>query len=189
VAGFVGDDPDDLAGVGALHQKAGVEEQFLAAGDESVEGGVIDDVNLDRRRIEAGRLEHWRRKNPDGIFDLGVADELEFPRRRRLGKRGREQDAKHKRENAVLNKSIIPSIALKGSGRNRWRQIAALGGFSWSGAARPRISPSRASSASSKASWAASRRTNRGPRPSGATCCRPAAPPPTPRPPSISRSP
>ena len=82
VAGFVGDDADQLAGVLDLHQQPGIEEQLLATGDEGVYLRVLDDVDLDRRRIEAGDLEHWRGELPNGIFDLRVTYERTFLRRR-----------------------------------------------------------------------------------------------------------
>ena len=60
VTGFVGDNADDLLGALGLRQQAGIDKQPLSAGDEGIKGVVIDQVNLDRRRIKVGGEENWR---------------------------------------------------------------------------------------------------------------------------------
>ena len=76
MAGFVRHDADDLVGPVGAHQRAGVHEQILAAGDEGVERRIVDDIDMHRLGIEAGDDEDWRRISADGVLDLGVADDV-----------------------------------------------------------------------------------------------------------------
>ena len=85
VADLVREHADDLAGVLGGGQHAARQEKIGAAGDEGVDVGVVDDVQPDRVFAEARSLQQWRGIGPDGIFDLGVADQRHAlrPRRRR----------------------------------------------------------------------------------------------------------
>jgi hypothetical protein len=51
---FVGNHPDDLTGVLAFQDQAGIDEQPLAAGDEGVQGPVVDQMDMNVVRVEAG---------------------------------------------------------------------------------------------------------------------------------------
>ena len=53
VAGLVRQDTDQLIGPFRAQQQAGVDEDALAAGDESVERAVLNDEDLDRARGRA----------------------------------------------------------------------------------------------------------------------------------------
>jgi len=74
MADFVREDADDFAGRIRLHQKAGMDENSLATGDECVEIVVVDDMYAHGSRIEACGFEEWRHIDPDGIFDLSIAN-------------------------------------------------------------------------------------------------------------------
>ena len=64
MAGFMGHDPDDLVRAGRTQDRACVHEQILSAGDEGIERRVVDDVDANRLRIEAGCLEDRGGKSP-----------------------------------------------------------------------------------------------------------------------------
>ena len=95
MAGLVGDDADELIGRLAAQDRAAVHEQVLAAGDEGVEGRVVDDVDMNRGRIEAGRGEDWRRVGADDIFDLGIAQDADV-----LGPGATRQDHARRQQHA-----------------------------------------------------------------------------------------
>ena len=59
-------------------QAFGRGDLVAAAGDEGVDDVLVDDVDLDAVGIETGGLEQWRGVEPDGIFDLGVADQRQL---------------------------------------------------------------------------------------------------------------
>ena len=84
VTGLVREHADHLVWRLRLHEQAGIDEDALAAGDERVDAGIVDQIDLDRPWIEAGGLEDRLRVEPHQAFDFGVADE---PWRRLLGKR------------------------------------------------------------------------------------------------------
>ena len=78
VTRFMSDHADDLSGAGRLSDQARVDEQPLSAGDEGVEGVVLDQMNLDRGNIEFCGAENWRRELANGIFNLRIADQGDF---------------------------------------------------------------------------------------------------------------
>ena len=96
VAELVGDHRADLVDRVELGQEAGMDEDVLAAGDEGVGVAVLDDVDADARRVEAGGAEERPGGALQRVLDLGVADQRQ--RRGRPGgeqqgqKRGREAD-------------------------------------------------------------------------------------------------
>ena len=78
VAAFVGDDADQLLGVVALHQQAGMDKEILAARDEGVDRILFDQDDVDRFGFDAGRLEDWPSVTSDDMLNFGVADEVQF---------------------------------------------------------------------------------------------------------------
>ena len=91
VAGLVRHYADQLIGRLGAHDQAGVDEDALAARHEGIERVVLDDHDLDRAGVEAGRLPDRRHEGPDGILDLGVADQIEALAALRLGGAQRRQ--------------------------------------------------------------------------------------------------
>ncbi len=71
---LVRDHPRQLVGVLGAHQEAGVDEQVHAAGDEGVEGIVLDDVDVDRIAAQSRRLEDRVGQLVQVVLDLGVPD-------------------------------------------------------------------------------------------------------------------
>ena len=98
MAGLVGQDADDHAGVLGLQQQAGIDENMPPARDESVELLVVDDMDANIGAGDADRPENRCAVGADGAFDLGIPDQRQAPRRgggrkRRAGNEG-QQDCK-----------------------------------------------------------------------------------------------
>src|SRR6185436_11471128 len=55
--------------------RAGMDEHIVPVDDEGIEGAVVDDVDIDGLRAEAGGLEDRLGIGPDQSLGLGVADE------------------------------------------------------------------------------------------------------------------
>ena len=62
-------------GVLRLHQRAGIDEDAAAVGDEGVEGAVVDDDDLDVLLFQAGGAQDRRGVVAQQLLDLGVADQ------------------------------------------------------------------------------------------------------------------
>ena len=75
MAALMRDDPDHLIGRLGLHQRAGMHEHVVAVDDEGVEGAIVDEVDADALRAEAGRAEDGLGVFPDQRFGLGIADQ------------------------------------------------------------------------------------------------------------------
>jgi hypothetical protein len=75
MAGFVGDDADDLERIVRLLQRAGVNEDILPAGDEGVELRAVDQNDMDVVRFQPGGDPNRRAECPQRLFDLGVAEQ------------------------------------------------------------------------------------------------------------------
>ena len=99
MAGFVRQHADQLVRPLGAHDQAGVDEDALAARNEGVERAVLDDHDLDRAGIEAGRPPDRRHQGADGVLDLGVADQTEPLTLLRNGgtKRRQREQREHRR--------------------------------------------------------------------------------------------
>ena len=100
---FVGDNSDNLSSMSTLNQKPRVYEEFLPPHNERVRASVIDQIDLNRRRIEPSRLEYWRCERPNGIFDFGITNKRALFCRRVSGLEddgGKYEDGDEKGENA-----------------------------------------------------------------------------------------
>ena len=75
VAGFVREHADHLVRRVRLHQRAGIDEDAPAVGDERVEGALVDDHDLDVLLRQAGRLQDRLGVFAQQLLDLGVADD------------------------------------------------------------------------------------------------------------------
>ncbi len=75
VAGLVREHADDLVRRLRVHQRAGIDEDAAAVGDEGVEGAVVDDDDLDVLLGEPGGLQNRLRVFAQQLLDLGVADD------------------------------------------------------------------------------------------------------------------
>ena len=75
MAGFVGDDADQLAGPLGANQKTGIDEQVHPAGHEGVDLVALQQKDMNRGGIEPGHLEDRRGVLAQRLFDLGVADD------------------------------------------------------------------------------------------------------------------
>ena len=95
VAELVGDHRPELVDRAELGHQPGVDEDVLPAGHEGVRLAVVDDVDLDRGRVDPGGAEERVRDPPQRVLDLGVADQP--PRRRRSG-RERHRHRQHARQ-------------------------------------------------------------------------------------------
>ena len=91
MAAFVGENANQLVGGLGPHDQAGIYEYPLPSGHEGVERTVLDDHDLHPVGVEAGRLPDRNDECPDGVFDLGVAYEVESLRLRGRHRRQREQ--------------------------------------------------------------------------------------------------
>ncbi len=115
VAGFVRDHADHLVGRLGLGQQAGMDEDLHAVGDEGVDALVVDDVDLDREGIEAGRGEDRIGIGAQGRLDLGIADQAGAARLRlRLGNRRQGQGSRQKQAGRASRRL---SEASQGPGR------------------------------------------------------------------------
>ena len=75
MAALMRDDADHLVRRLGVHQRAGMDEHIVPVDDEGVEAPVVDDVDLDALRAEAGGVEDRLGVSADQRFGLGVADE------------------------------------------------------------------------------------------------------------------
>ena len=80
---LMGDDADHLIGRLGVHQCAGMHEHVVSVDDEGVEGAVVDDVDADCLRAEAGGVEDGLGVEADQRFRFGVADKPSGVRRGR----------------------------------------------------------------------------------------------------------
>ncbi len=58
-----------------IHQRAGIDEDAAAVGDEGVEGPVVDDDDLNVLLGEPGGLQKRLRVFAQQLLDLGIADD------------------------------------------------------------------------------------------------------------------
>ena len=75
VPGLVREHADDLIRRFRVHQRAAVDEDAAAVGDESVERAVVDDDDLNILLGEARAAQDRLRVFPQQLFRLGVADD------------------------------------------------------------------------------------------------------------------
>ena len=75
VTGLVGEHADDLIRRLRLHQRAAVDEDAAAVGDEGVERTVVDDDDLNILLRQTRRAQNRLRILPQQLLDLGVADD------------------------------------------------------------------------------------------------------------------
>ena len=87
MADFVGDNAHELARRIHRGDEAGMEEHLLAAGDEGVEIAVVDEMDLDRGRVDAGRAQQRVRIFAQHRFGFGIADDADALR---LGRDGQQ---------------------------------------------------------------------------------------------------
>ena len=73
VAGLVGEHADHLVRRIRLHDRAGIDEDAPAVGDEGVEGAAVDDHDLDVLLRQPGRLQERLGVFAQQLLDLGVA--------------------------------------------------------------------------------------------------------------------
>ena len=85
VAGFVGDDADDLQRIVRLFQHAGIDEDILAAGDEGVQLRAVDQDDVDIVGVQAGGDPDRGAEGSQRLLDLCIAEEW----RNTLGQRRR----------------------------------------------------------------------------------------------------
>jgi hypothetical protein len=83
---------DDLVRRLRLLEQAGMDEDALALGDEGVDGRIVDEIDMDRPRAEAGHPEDVAGVDPHQPLDLGVADEGGLVVRPRRDHRSLEHD-------------------------------------------------------------------------------------------------
>ncbi len=74
VAALVREDADDLVGSFGVDERAGVHEDVLAVGHESIERARADQHDLDRASAQAGCLGDRLQIVAHELFDLGIAD-------------------------------------------------------------------------------------------------------------------
>ena len=79
VAALMRDDADHLVGRLGGHQRAGMDEHVVAVHHEGVEAAVVDDVDLDALRAEAGSVEDGLGVSADQRLCFGVADDARRP--------------------------------------------------------------------------------------------------------------
>ena len=91
VAKLVGDDALQLVGVVGRDEQAGVDIDDLAAGDEGVDLGIVEQDDLDVVRVEAGGLDQRRGDIAEQQFGLAVAQDLLRGGRLGSGERQRER--------------------------------------------------------------------------------------------------
>ena len=125
-------DADELIGALAAHDGTAVHEQVLAAGDEGVERGIVDDVDMHRFRVEARDMRDWRRVSADDILDLGIAQQADVLRAGLSGQRQArdQQNTEHSRQNAhhrldlrskIGHPAAARQLPVSGAGLSRWR--------------------------------------------------------------------
>ena len=98
MAALMGDDADHLIGRLGGHQRAGMHEHIVPVDDESVEVGVVDDVNVDRLRAETGRAEDRLGVSADQRFGFSIADEAGRVGRGRCDLSGRKSADENRAE-------------------------------------------------------------------------------------------
>ena len=94
MAGFVRDHPDQLVRRVGRDQQAGVNEDFLSAGDERVQRRRLHDQDFYGVRVDARGLEQWRAVDADGSFDFRIPDHREAARLRGGGEQRQHQDGR-----------------------------------------------------------------------------------------------
>ena len=77
VARLVSDHAHDLERVPAAHEKAGIDENVHSARHEGVQTVVVDQIDGDRRWIEARGVKQRRSINADNMFNLRVAQQAD----------------------------------------------------------------------------------------------------------------
>ena len=90
MAALMRDDADHLIGRLGVHQRAGMNEHVMPVDDEGVEGAVVDEMDADALRAEAGGIEDRLGVYPDQRFGFGVADKPGGIRRSGGDERGRK---------------------------------------------------------------------------------------------------
>ena len=101
VAGLVREHADHLVRRVRLHDRAGIDENATAVGDERVEGALVDDHDLDILLRQAGSLQDRLGVFAQQLLDLGVAHDRRpgLPARLGLRRRGAcEPMARHNRQ-------------------------------------------------------------------------------------------
>jgi len=98
VTALVRQHADDLVRRVRFHQRAGIDEDAVAVGDESVERAVVDDDGLHVLLGEAGCLEERLRVLLEQLLDLGVADDRPGPLRTRRRACAGERGCGHERD-------------------------------------------------------------------------------------------
>ena len=88
MAGLVRQHAEQLVRGFGAHDQAGIDEFVLPAGDEGIELLVLDQIDVQRARLEPRRLPDRRHHRPDIGLDLGVPDEAS--RRQRRGQTARQ---------------------------------------------------------------------------------------------------
>jgi hypothetical protein len=118
---LMGEHADDLVRRFRLHQRAGIDENAAAVGDEGVEAAVVDDDDLDVLFGKSGRLQDRLHVFAQQLLDLGIADDrraagtalLRRRRRMRGDERNRGDAGKQARRQPVAarprGRSVGPS--------------------------------------------------------------------------------
>ena len=95
VAGLVREHADDLIWRFRFHQRAAIDEDAAAVGDESVERAIVDDDDLDVLLGEAGAAQDRLGIFPQQLLDLGVADDRRALLRLRGNAGANERSRRH----------------------------------------------------------------------------------------------
>ena len=92
VAGLVRQHADDLIRCIRLHDRAAVDEDAAAVGDEGVEGDIVDDHHLDVLLLQTRRAQDRTGVVAQQLLGLGVPDQRDTPlgRGERRHRRGRQ---------------------------------------------------------------------------------------------------
>lgn len=98
MSGLMGEDADHLIGRLGARQAPGMHEDVVPVDDKGVEAQIVDEVNADALRADAGRVQDGLGVNADQRFDLGVTDEPLRIRRRRDDLSGGKRPDKHRAE-------------------------------------------------------------------------------------------
>jgi hypothetical protein len=102
VGGLVCQHADHLVGGAGLLNKASVNEDTLAAGNERVDAAVIDQVNVHSTGVDACHLEDRLQVPPHQFLDLGIADQADVVAAGlRLRGRGHHHKLRHQQCNCA----------------------------------------------------------------------------------------
>ena len=113
MARFVSQDADDLIGRIRLSQGAVVHEDAAAVGNEGVEGGVVDDHDLDILFFETGRAQDRAGVVAQQLLCLGVAQQPRAALLGLCGPRPRQQRRRgHERGQAASERQAGPHSAV-----------------------------------------------------------------------------